>query len=725
MKRFFAAMLAACLLFLTGCAGKAAEPEAGKVLTGNAPKKPTEMTWGYVPEEVETPVWMDMLWGWDTVGDTIWLGAEDTEGRAAAASYDTLSGQWARFDLDAGDAHNPEPVALSVTADSLWVLLRESLTDADIMNGVGLENLGYYVLRLKPGEGSSSCARLPFTGDVVPESSDAILFSILALDQDRALVTGFSTGYVVDREANLLGQQELPANGELFRIRVNDRIYVRAEGGYAELDRASLQLGEMLPVRYRGNFSSNAGSVLYSAQKAVHRYDAATGEKTELFQWADVALSYEEMGDRLIFENSKGEFFYPTSEDLIKVTGQQVPVKQTLTMACFSNDSIDVEEGVRSSNLYTEELMDAIIRFNNTDPEYKVEIKPVHYESKAERDRLLIEIATSKDIDLIDTSILPENAIKDGLLVDMLPYIDADTEISREDFIEPLLNAMMKRGGLYEYTDKFTLLTMFTREDCFPGREAWTVDGIRTLMVQHAELDCLSRERLLETFILAATAEFIDWETMSCSFDSLAFQSWLSFLKERPEHIERYESPLLFHVSADFVSEAGNWARTMMETDYAVSGFPNASGTGSYFVKLRGIFDEDAPTMGSNTRLGILASGAHPDGAWRFVKTLMLGAKGERSIEGIPIFKERFEKALEAEMAKKHDVGPGVVVFGESDAQVLREQVYGTTKLVHHDEVLLQLIRSETAPYFAGQKTLEETVQQIQTRVGIYLAEQE
>ena len=478
-------------------------------------------------------------------------------------------------------------------------------------------------------------------------------------------------------------------------------------------------------MRYKGNFSSNAGSVLYSAQEAVHRYDPATGEKTELFQWADVALSYEEMGDRLVFENAKGDFFYPTSKDLIKVTRQQVPVKQVLTLACFSDDSEETAaKYMGTANLYTDELMDAIVRFNNTDPEYKVEIKPVHFKSEAERDRLLIEIATGKDIDLIDTSILPENAIKDGLLVDMLPYIDADTEISREDFIEPLFSAMLKKGGLYEYTDKFTMLTLIARKDQFSGREAWTVDSIRALMAQN-ELDCPSREYLLEPFIMAATAEFIDWDTMSCSFDSPAFQSWLSFLKERPEHIEHYENPFLFLDSTDYAGEAGHWARNRIEADYAVSGFPNTSGTGSYFVKLNGPFNMDAPTLGSNTRLGILASGAHPDGAWRFVKTLMLSGDGERVSKGIPVFKQRFEKSLEAEMAKKHDVGPGVVVFGESDAQILREQVYNTTKLVHHDEVLLQLIRSESAPYFAGQKTLEETVQQIQTRVGIYLAEQQ
>ncbi len=723
MKRLFAAMLAACLIFTTGCSRRTSEQNVRVSSTGAAQTKKLETTLGYFPEELEKPEWLVELWGWDTFEDTIWLGGLDADSRGVVASYDTVSEKWKRFPIYAGEAHNPVPVNLSVTEDSFWILLQESYTNEDIANGARLEDLGYYVLCTKLGEDSSSCVRVPFDGESSTESSDAIIFSIQALDQNRALLTAQSTAYLIDSEANLLGQPELPVLGEISRIRVNNRIYVRAEGGYAELDTASVTLGEKLPVRYKGNYSSNAGSILYTAQEALYCYDPASGEKTEVFQWMDVALSYREMGGRTVFENSKGEFFYPTSKDLIKITQQQIPIKQALTLVCFGDSSDEMAQYRSTAYTYTEELMDAIVRFNNTDPEYKVEIKPVIYADDAERDRLLIELATSKDTDLIDTSILPENAIKDGLLVDMLPYIDADAEISRDDFIEPLFNAMLKKGGLYEYTDKFTLLTTIARKDQFPGREAWTIDSIRALMAQN-ELDCPSREYLLEPFIMAATAEFIDWDTMRCSFDSPAFQSWLSFLKERPEHIEQHENPFLFLDSADYVGEVGFWARDRIEADYAVSGFPNTSGTGSYFVKLNGPFNMDAPTLGSNTRLGILASGAHPDGAWRFVKTLMLGESEGNIMLGIPVLKERFERAVDTELAKKQDLGPGVVAFSEDDAQVLREQVYNTTKLVHGDEALLNLIRTEATLYFAGQKTAEEAAQQIQTRVNIYLAEQ-
>ena len=41
------------------------------------------------------------------------------------------------------------------------------------------------------------------------------------------------------------------------------------------------------------------------------------------------------------------------------------------------------------SLLLMEDLMDAILRFNNTDPDYRVELKTVCYETESERDEAL------------------------------------------------------------------------------------------------------------------------------------------------------------------------------------------------------------------------------------------------------------------------------------------------------------------------------------------------
>lgn len=366
--------------------------------------------------------------------------------------------------------------------------------------------------------------------------------------------------------------------------------------------------------------------------------------------------------------------------------------------------------------------MDAIIRFNNTDNEFKINVTPVTYSDEHERERLLVELATSDSVDLIDTSLLPENSIKAGFLVDLLPYIDADEIISRDDFIPSLLSAMLKSERLYEYTDKFTLLTMLVNQSLARDHALWTTSEIQTL-VQSGAWSCESRDNLLDKFVLASTAEFIDWNTMSCSFDSEGFKNWLNLLKTQPETIERHEQPLVFRVSSDFAGDAGLWAKTIVEGNYEVSGFPDTEYTGSYFVKLNSIFDYESPTIGENTRIGIMTASKNQDAAWRFVRTLMLDAQDSNIAEGIPVLKARFEKALSNSLSNEV-TNQGIAVFDENDAEIVREQVYNTTKLVHEDEALLHIIRSEANMFFGGQKNLDDAVKQIQSRVSIYLAEQ-
>ena len=82
-----------------------------------------------------------------------------------------------------------------------------------------------------------------------------------------------------------------------------------------------------------------------------------------------------------------------------------------------------------------------------------------------------------------------------------------------------------------------------------------------------------------------------------------------------------------------------------------------------------------------------------------------------------------FEKVLQNSLSDEL-VGQGVADFNEYDAELMRQQVYNTTKLAHKDEALLRIICSEAVAYFEGQKSLDDAAAQIQSRVSIYLAEQ-
>lgn len=487
-----------------------------------------------------------------------------------------------------------------------------------------------------------------------------------------------------------------------------------------------------------GDASSNNGHLLRKWQRSLCVADPMTGESETMFQWMDVALSYGDIYGGVCLENSLGDVYYPDGEDMLLLKGLicakkgQVPVKQPLRLGCFGYTGGEMYTDAQASGALpysaTMELLDTIVRFNNTDPQYKIEVVPITYANEQERDRVLIELATRSDLDLLDTSRLPDNALDSGLLADMLPMIDADDSISREDFIEPLFALMTKSGGLYEYTDKFTLLTMTTHAELFPGRENWTVENIEALIAAHPDMDplwhSLDRDLITTLFCWAATAEFIDHDVGTCSFDSPAFVHWLELMKTLPNGSQYSEEPKLMNICYDLASSAGHQEKYMMKGDYVVAGFPETQGTGSYYLKLGSSPNAWRGTMGENTRIGIMAASGKQAGAWRFVRMLMEGADEISLSQGIPVFKQSFERAPDTRISDDFDERFQIGYLNAENAEELRQQVYSTTKLVDTDEGLIRILRDEISRYYGGQVTGEEAAKAIQSRASIYVSEQ-
>lgn len=719
------ALMLVCSLCACGTSNDTGDLEAEVLSSETVP--------GYQAMELDFPDWFreGQSTGWDTCGDNFWMTGETEDGAPVLVSYDTLIGQWQRYDLDTADARNPWCGNLTVTEDAFWILINEQTSWEDASSGKFLENLGHYILWGSREDGEMRCTRIPFEGS--SSNNETSSMSLLGLDREKALLTTPETCYLIDPKLSVLDQPNVSDLGGLPRFRVNDQLYLMTEEGAAPLDLETFQLGQAFELNASHVYSSNDGHFLYDKQNRLIEVNPATGNETERFDWMDVALSYSSMGSPFGLENSKGELFYITSNGLVKVSPAMVPVKKVLTLACFGDTGAESYEYFQQAGAppysMSLKLRDSIIRFNNSDPEYRIEIQPLLYNNESERDRLLIELATSEDIDILDTSFLPDGALDAGLLADMLPMIDADETISREDFIPSLLQAMMKHGGLYEYTDKFTLVTLLARPEMFPGRESWTVNQIEELIAQHPEYaplwQSMNREMIVTVVSWAATAEFIDWENACCSFDSRAFQDWLRLLKELLDDKSPQDEEKLMAFCYDFASDAGFSSRYPFQSDYAVAGFPSTEGTGSFLLKLGSSAGESRSTVGQNTRIGIMASSKHQEGAWRFVRTLMMSESEEdQSISfGIPASRERFERVIDSSLSNNGEF-QGLAMFNADDAQRLREQVYGATKLIHTDKQILLVMQSEINAFLDGQKSAEEAAKQIQSRLSLYLAEQ-
>ena len=733
-KKLLAALLAAALL-ISGCGRSGDDGAPGRedvaenVQTAAGAGEGEELSLAYVPREIAFPAELEKCDSWTTLGDSIYLAGRDSQDGFLLAEYDTISGSWRSFPLDTGEAHLPSIRCLSMAEDSFWILLMEGRSMEEVMSGGPLRELDYYVISGST-DGSQSCVRVPFQGGASTETSMLTFSSLLALDSNRALLSTDSSFFEIDRQLNILSEPEPDAEGYGAKVSMDDDIWMQTRSGaWAPLDRASLSLdmGRSIEAE-RVNGSSNAGHLLYLGDGALCSYDPASGEKSEIFKYIDVALNLDSLKSLTFFENSRGIFFYRQGSSLVEVSPKLVRERQTLRLLCFGNAGTEAYQYSLTDYDYSEAMMDAVIRFNNTDPEYKVEIVSWVYEDEAERDRLLIELSRAQDIDLVDTSFLPEGAVDAGLFTDLLPYLDSDGELSREDFIQPLLEGMIYKGGLYQYTARFSMISMAVNEELFPGRENWTSRAVMDMAEGCGAIPGVDRERLSSLFQQAATAEFIDWESMSCDFESPAFINWLELLSKLATE-EGGEGLHPLSMISDMAAEAGPGLRNPygreQDFSFVVAGFPDAQGTGSYFIPMSretGWGNASHSTIGKNASAGILASSPNKEAAWRFIRCLMLSG-GTDIGDGIPPLKESFEAVLESSITYQAEEYYISDFFRAEDADTLRQQVYGGSKLAHLDPALLDILDREFTAFLEGGSTAQDCAGQIQSRVSLYLAE--
>lgn len=746
-KRYITVLLAAAVLLgLCACgaspteptptaAPATAEPTAAPTPMPAATARPTAL--GYAAEEVLTPAWIQELGACDIYNDTFYIAA-NTDSSAGVVSFDTRTEQFHKYDVDVRALHNPHINAISVVEDSIWLYIAEQWTVGECEQGLFTGETNLYILYKNTASGEQIISPMTFWKSNLPP------LYLLVLDNNKALIGNHECEpqtYLIDSNANVIDTPDTVVRGMGVRAWVNDKLYVQTADGLAELNRDTLTFGNPVEEIYNqpAVYSSSCGHFLTTIDNVFYSVDAATGKKTEIFEWMDVALALSRLYGTKGLENENGDYYHYTDR-ITKITKAELPVKQTLILACLGDTNsygYPKEDGsffAPSNKTYicSDSLMDAIIRFNNSDPDYKIEVKPYIYSSDDERTRLLIDLATGGEVDIIDTSLLPDGAADSSMLVDMLPYLDADADISREDFIPGLLNAMMRNGGLYEYIDRFDILTVTTRQSFAEGGE-WTAERMCRLAMQNPELRIENNaENLVLLFSRAATAEFMDTANAECRFTDPAFIEWLKLLKAlcTSDSPDWRTGEYTFYIDYDFPTHIGDNSRRFAGGEYSVVGFPNVE-NGSYLMRYgtptaRGygsIIADGMMTVGADTSIGIMASSRHRDGAWRFVKTYMSGAEDVDLLYGIPANKAGFERAVTNALAREQDERDRYPRFTESDAEYIRSIAYNTTKCVVNSPEVMDTMRTVINAYLGGQYTEEAASAQLQSRLSIYLAE--
>ena len=342
-----------------------------------------------------------------------------------------------------------------------------------------------------------------------------------------------------------------------------------------------------------------------------------------------------------------------------------------------------------------------IIRsFNEQSPDCRVETRVYEFGSW---DKLRVEIMAGHGPDMIDTVSLALGGEQALYLEDLLPFMDSDPELSADDFIPAVLEAMKEDGKLYTLTPSFFLSAVIDYDgaaQCGLSFEEYEkalgpapdVDDI--FPVPGAVQNFRDAFPVIENDVVNGN-----------EVDTAVLRGWLQFCKDAPGLGVRHEE----------IGACGRLSaiRTYISGDAELVGWPAQKSRGFYVKQGAGFF---------NT--GMLADSPHKEEAWRFMRYALFAYYGDGfgrdapdGFNDFPVLKDRLEAHLQKGLTDKDNP------ITEQDAQRLRDILYGIDVPSFRHEGLLTVLLPLAEAYFSGQRGLDETVTQMESKIRLYVAE--
>lgn len=351
-----------------------------------------------------------------------------------------------------------------------------------------------------------------------------------------------------------------------------------------------------------------------------------------------------------------------------------------------------------------------VAKFNSSHSDCHIEI--LDY-SSADYDRFVTQVMAGDVPDILDLGFLPTRQLSEkGLLEDLYPFLDADPELSRSDFLKPVLDTCTYNGKLACTISNFEYVVVAGPSAILGESPGITFDKFNAVLNSMPDgvsvfHPFMTREKILRESLSIDLDNYIDWESFSCHFDSPEFIEYLQFISLLPEALPQditevdFSAPALLQQTSIYSFEQyPNLINTLGTEDFTFIGFPCAHGTGNA-IHIRG-------------DLAISSSCVNKDAAWQFVRTYMT-TDYQNSQPSFPCNSQLYHRRME------EAVGSGIITQAQADK--VWELINSTTKTDTQNSSIYNMILQQVSPYFAGEKSAEEVSRQVQSRVGLFLAE--
>lgn len=601
--------------------------------------------------------------------------------------------------------------------------------------------------------------------EVMGTDSENYLSMMLEDSQGRVYLAGGNDAvWLVDENGNAAGQIETPGNGWVNSIgagrdgNVYLSYYDSAQNNTAvyKLDFEKKAVGDKYENFLAGSNSSRlcAGvekDFLVQDGTSVYEYDLSTQTTEKLFDWLDSEINGYFVNNMGVL--SDGRILavvedWSTNESeialLTKTPASQVTEKEQIVIGSI-NGGYDLQA--------------LAVKFNRSNDKYHISIRQyMDYNNWTETsmsDAVTVlnnDLVSGKQLDIIDLSGLDmEKLAEKGLFEDLSPYLEKSQAVKRENFLQNILDAYTCNEKLIGIPATFTVQTVIGPSSELGTKTGWTMADMIAYADKHPDAAIFAstdQQSMLYNCMMYSQDSFIDWGSQSCNFNNQEFKDMLEFISRFPEEYEWKEDDLsepskiqkgyvlLSNASIYNFNEIQVY-NAMFGGDINCIGFPTADGSAGSVIQPDAVY-------------AISVKSGVKDAAWSFLEFYLDSPRTD--IWGFPTDKTKLEK-MAAEAVKVEYVtdaegkplldenGEPIAANGVSSMsyqdgwsytyhQATQEEVDTVMGVIEEakpatsvDTEIQNIILEEAAPFFKGQKTVDEVAGIIQNRVQTYVNE--
>lgn len=589
--------------------------------------------------------------------------------------------------------------------------------------------------------------------DLIPNSGDKEFIDAKMDNQGMLAIESESAVYVLDENLKYIGKVKIDAE-ILGMSNLKDGEILIAAGGGTIIGRdkisvskinvntmksekiASVQMGGMSVVSPM--IEGNEYDFYYKNDTAVYGYNLKEKREQKVMDFAASFLT-PDMTENMV-ALSGGRFLNVqsgTSEDELVMLIYEKADPATL------ENRITITYG---GLFISDEIKREALNFNRMHKEYQIVFKDYSEEGKDCIEKMNLDMIAGNVPDIIDLSSSPiRQYANKGILEDLAPYIDRDTELNREDYIENVWDSMLIDDKLYYVTTGFGIDTVVGKKSAFGNRGGMTMHEFATetkrLGNGSLAFGKKSKEELLRLFLRSGVGDYVDWDTGNCTLEGEDFKELLIYCNENGmkngdedsdaqlEYNQVKEGKQLLVEAVSLSMDTINMYSSMFGEDITFIGYPGKEGAESSFR--------------FQNQIGISSKSKVKDVSWEFVRTFMTKEyQGKNNKMSAPTRKDCFEMLLKAMTTTSsytdelgqlvmpvegywelNGVGIEARPLTNDEALMYKELVNNTKRCADSDSTVRDIIVEEANMYFNDKKSLEETVKIIQNRVQTYVDE--